>query len=88
MLSNLLPPLRQLAPAADQAQIAFAIRSMIDGIWLAAGLQTGGLDRNTALAHMDFQFDRLLPTAEAQRAEKTAARERIRSVYEIRSTAA
>ena len=88
MLSNLLPPLRQLAPAADQAQIAFAIRSMIDGIWLAAGLQIGGLDRNAALAHMDFQFDRLIPTTEAQRAEKTAARERIRSVYDIRSTAA
>ncbi|WP_431300259.1 hypothetical protein [Tabrizicola sp. BL-A-41-H6] len=70
------------------ALATWIIRSMIDGIWLAAGLQTGGLDRNAALAHMDFQFDRLIPAAEAQQAEKTAARERIRSVYEIRSTAA
>jgi len=88
MLSNLLPPLRQLSSDAEALEIAFSIRTMIDGLWLAAGLQMGGIGRIAALDHMDFQFDRLVPSSSDQRAEKTHAKEKIRSIYEILASAA
>lgn len=68
-----LAPLRQLAPVTDQAQFAFAIRSMIYRIWRATGLQTDGLDRNSAIGHLDFQFACLIPVAEVKLAEKKAS---------------
>lgn len=88
MMSNLLPPLRAVASGADHERIAFAIRTMSDGIWLASGLQTGGPDRAAALRHIEFQFDHLLPSGPEGAEERAQARERIGTVYQIRSTAA
>lgn len=83
MRSNLLPPLVELAPDEDLERITFAIRSMIDGIWISNALQTGGHSREAALEHIDLQFDLLIPAAASQRIEKARARERIRSIYDI-----
>ena len=86
MRSNLLPPLAELAPAEDSERIAFAIRAQIDGLWLAGGLQARGLDREVALGHIDFLFDRLIPAATTERADRMQAKERIRSIYDILAT--
>jgi len=76
------------APPEEREPIAFAITAMIDGIWLAGGLRTGGLDRERALEHLEFQLDRLIPTAGPDRDEKVRARQRVKPVYEILATAA
>lgn len=52
MRSNLMSALVHLLPREECEGVALTITSLIDGLWLRAGLQSGGLTRETALAQM------------------------------------
>lgn len=52
MHSNLMSALVHLLPPSECEFVALAITTLIDGLWLRAGLQSGGLDREVALAQM------------------------------------
>lgn len=62
MHSNLMSALVHLLPPGECETVALAISALIDGLWLRAGLQSGGLARETALAEMhDYLAHRLAP---------------------------
>jgi TetR/AcrR family transcriptional repressor of bet genes len=52
MRSNLLSALAHLLPEDECEAAALGITSLIDGLWLRLGLQSGGLTREMALAQM------------------------------------
>nr|WP_295887906.1 transcriptional regulator BetI [uncultured Devosia sp.] len=52
MRSNLMSALVHLLPRHECEAVALAITSLIDGLWLRAGLQRQGLSRDIALAQM------------------------------------
>ncbi|OOG67012.1 choline-binding transcriptional repressor BetI [Sinorhizobium sp. A49] len=63
MRSNLLSALTHILPASECEDVALAITSLIDGLWLRLGLQSGGLTRDMALAQMrDYLVHRLPKT--------------------------
>jgi TetR/AcrR family transcriptional repressor of bet genes len=53
MRSNLRSALGALAPAAEIESITLAITTLIDGLWLRAGLRADGWDRHAALRQME-----------------------------------
>lgn len=60
MRSNLLSALAHLLPPDECESTALGITSLIDGLWLRLGLQSGGLTRDVALAQMrDYLAHRL-----------------------------
>ncbi|PKA45048.1 transcriptional regulator BetI (plasmid) [Rhizobium sullae] len=61
MRSNLMSALVHLLPRAECEEVALTITALIDGLWLRAGLQSGGLSRDTALAQMRDYLDHRLP---------------------------
>jgi len=65
MRSNLLSALRHLVPEEDVEPIALGITTLIDGLWLRSGLQSGGLSRQEAMAQMDDYLSHRLPSADA-----------------------
>lgn len=65
MRSNLLSALRHLVSEEDVEPIALGITTLIDGLWLRSGLQSGGLSRQEAMAQMDDYLSHRLPSADA-----------------------
>ncbi|QKW97359.1 MULTISPECIES: transcriptional regulator BetI [unclassified Agrobacterium] len=65
MRSNLFSALRHLVPKGDCEPIALGITTLIDGLWLRSGLQSGGLSREEALAQMRDYLLHRLPSPEA-----------------------
>ncbi|MBZ7920798.1 transcriptional regulator BetI [Ensifer adhaerens] len=61
MRSNLLSALSHLLPAGECEAAALGITSLIDGLWLRLGLQSGGLTRDMALAQMHDYLAHRLP---------------------------
>lgn len=60
MRSNLLSALRHIVPEEECEPIALGITTLIDGLWLRSGLQSGGLSREAAMAQMrDYLLHRL-----------------------------
>jgi TetR/AcrR family transcriptional regulator, transcriptional repressor of bet genes len=53
MRSNLRSALAELAPKADIEPITLGITTLIDGLWLRAGLQANGFGREAALTQME-----------------------------------
>lgn len=79
MRSNLVSALVDLVPRGEVETIALGITTMIDGLWLRAGLQEGGIDGGAALAQMrDYVAHRIpgiaLPAAGPAPAQTRAAR--------------
>ncbi|WP_296069323.1 transcriptional regulator BetI [uncultured Agrobacterium sp.] len=64
MRSNLLSALRHLVSEEDVEPIALGITTLIDGLWLRSGLQSGGLSRQEAMAQMDDYLSHRLPSAD------------------------
>lgn len=52
MRSNLMSGLTELLPSGEANSVALTITSLIDGLWLRAGLQVGGIDQAQALDQM------------------------------------
>ncbi|WP_113472960.1 choline-responsive transcriptional repressor BetI [Agrobacterium tumefaciens] len=65
MRSNLLSALVHLVPRQDCATVALGITSLIDGLWLRSGLQSGGLTREEAMEQMRDYLSHRLPQAKA-----------------------
>lgn len=65
MRSNLLSALVHLVPKEDCEPIALGITSLIDGLWLRSGLQSGGLTREEAMEQMRDYLSHRLPNAKA-----------------------
>ncbi|KJF66061.1 choline-binding transcriptional repressor BetI [Rhizobium nepotum] len=65
MRSNLLSALTHLVPKEECNTIALGITSLIDGLWLRSGLQSGGLTREEAMEQMRDYLSHRLPNAEA-----------------------
>ncbi|MGF6172429.1 choline-binding transcriptional repressor BetI [Ensifer sp. 4252] len=63
MRSNLLSALAYILPANECEDVALAITSLIDGLWLRLGLQSEGLTRDMALAQMRDYLAHRLPAA-------------------------
>jgi TetR/AcrR family transcriptional repressor of bet genes len=61
MHSNLMSALVHLLPRSECEAVALTITSLIDGLWLRAGLQSEGLTRDTALAQMRDYLDHRIP---------------------------
>lgn len=61
MRSNLMSALIHLLPRAECEAVALTITTLIDGLWLRAGLQSKGLSRDIALAQMRDYLDHRLP---------------------------
>ena len=71
LISNLSHPLRRLIPdtAPDKEtevrRVALGLSTLIDGLWLRAALDQGGIDpaetRDLALRHLKAEIDRLTP---------------------------
>jgi TetR/AcrR family transcriptional repressor of bet genes len=72
MRSNLLSALADLVPADQREAIALGITTLIDGLWLRAGLQSGGIDREAALAQMRDYVAHRIPAAAASRLPEPA----------------
>ncbi len=79
MRSNLLHALAQLVEKDRAEDIALAISTMIDGLWLRCGLQLGGIDRATAMAQMELLMESLFPNC----SERLEAKKRINEVQSI-----
>ncbi|NEJ69585.1 transcriptional regulator BetI [Rhizobium phaseoli] len=62
MRSNLMSALVHILPRGECEAVALTITSLIDGLWLRAGLQSGGLTRETALAQMRDYLDHRIPS--------------------------
>lgn len=65
MRSNLLSALRHLVSEEDVEPIALGITTLIDGLWLRSGLQSGGLSRQEAMAQMDDYLSHRLASVDA-----------------------
>lgn len=79
MRSNLASALVDLVPRGEIDPVALGITTLIDGLWLRAGLQAGGIDGRAALAQMrDYVAHRIpgiaLPAPDAAPAQARAAR--------------
>ncbi|MFT3998593.1 MAG: transcriptional regulator BetI [Rhizobium sp.] len=62
MRSNVMSALVDILPRAECEAVALTITSLIDGLWLRGGLQSGGLSRETAIAQVqDYLAYRLGP---------------------------
>ena len=61
MRSNLMSALVHLLPRDECEAVALTITSLIDGLWLRAGLQQRGLSRGVALAQMREYLDYRIP---------------------------
>lgn len=61
MRSNLMSALVHLLPRSDCDTVALAIASLIDGLWLRAGLQPEGLPRATAIAQVRDYLNHRIP---------------------------
>lgn len=66
MRSNLMSALVHLLPAHECEAVALTITSLIDGLWLRLGLQSGGLTRETALKQMRDYLSHRIPVAEVR----------------------
>ena len=79
MRSNLVHALKQITDHDRAEEVALAISSMIDGLWLRCGLQLGGIDRETALGQMELLMESLFPNC----AERASAKKRISDIQAI-----
>ncbi len=61
MRSNLVSALVDLVPQAEVEAIALGITTLIDGLWLRAGLQSGGIDRATAIGQLRDYLGHRIP---------------------------
>lgn len=62
MRSNLRSALVDLVDHGEVEDVALGITTLIDGLWLRAGLQAGGIDSAAALAQMrDYLTHRVAP---------------------------
>ncbi len=61
MRSNLDSALVKLTDKADVANISLAITTLIDGLWLRLGLQSGGIDATAAMEQMADYLGHRLP---------------------------
>ncbi|MTI08739.1 transcriptional regulator BetI [Curvivirga aplysinae] len=66
MYSNLYSALKQITTTAHAKQITMTLTTAIDGLWLRCGLQLGGIDRETALAEIEFLLTAILPQSSDQ----------------------
>ena len=79
MHSNLVHALKELTSGDESEEIALAISSMIDGLWLRCGLHEGGIGRDIALRQMELLMEALFPDCP----ERLAARDRINEIQAI-----
>lgn len=79
MRSNLVHALVQLTDEKRAEEVALAISTTIDGLWLRCGLQLGGIDRATAMAQMELLMGALFPDCP----ERLEARRRISEIQSI-----
>ncbi|WP_162932904.1 transcriptional regulator BetI [Roseovarius sp. EL26] len=79
MRSNLVHALVQLVENERAEETALAISTMIDGLWLRCGLQTGGIDHATAMGQMELLMEALFPNCE----ERLDAKKRISDIRSI-----
>ncbi len=61
MRSNLMSALVHLLPRSECETVALAIASLIDGLWLRAGLQSEGLARDTAIGQVRDYLEHRIP---------------------------
>ncbi len=61
MRSNLVSALVDLLPRGEVDAVALGITTLIDGLWLRAGVQEGGIDRATALGQMRDHLTHRIP---------------------------
>lgn len=61
MRSNLLSALVHLLPKEECEAVALGITTLIDGLWLRSGLQSGGLTRKEAMDQMRDYLSHRLP---------------------------
>ncbi|CAN7428818.1 transcriptional regulator BetI [Agrobacterium genomosp. 3] len=61
MRSNLLSALVHLLPKEECEAVALGITTLIDGLWLRSGLQSGGLTRQEAMDQMRDYLSHRLP---------------------------
>jgi TetR/AcrR family transcriptional repressor of bet genes len=61
MRSNLMSALVHLLPRSECEAVALTITSLIDGLWLRAGLQSERLTRDKALAQVRDYLDHRIP---------------------------
>ncbi|MBR0556375.1 transcriptional regulator BetI [Ciceribacter sp. L1K23] len=61
MHSNLMSALVHLLPREECDEVALAITTLIDGLWLRLGLHSGGITRETALSQVYAYLDHRLP---------------------------
>lgn len=63
MRSNLLSALTHLVPKEEAETVALGITTLIDGLWLRSGLQSGGLTREEAMEQMRDYLAHRLPAS-------------------------
>lgn len=61
MHSNLMSALTDLLPRNECEEVALALTTLIDGLWLRLGLDSGGITRETALNQVDAYLNHRLP---------------------------
>lgn len=61
MHSNLMSALTHLLARDECEEVALALTTLIDGLWLRLGLDSGGINRETALAQVYAYLDHRLP---------------------------
>ncbi|MDH4439206.1 MAG: transcriptional regulator BetI [Rhizobium sp.] len=61
MRSNLMSALVHLLPRSECEAVALTVTSLIDGLWLRAGLQSERLTRDKALAQVRDYIDHRIP---------------------------
>ncbi|CDN92615.1 choline-binding transcriptional repressor BetI [Agrobacterium tumefaciens] len=66
MRSNLLSALVHLLPKEECGIVALAITTLIDGLWLRSGLQSGGLTRAEAMEQMRDYLSHRIPLKQAE----------------------
>ncbi|WP_216331533.1 transcriptional regulator BetI [Rhizobium sp. X9] len=66
MRSNLLSALVHLLPKEECGTVALGIATLIDGLWLRSGLQSGGLTRAEAMEQMRDYLSHRIPMTQAE----------------------
>lgn len=61
MHSNLMSALTDLLPRNECEEVALALTTLIDGLWLRLGLDSGGITRETALNQVYAYLNHRLP---------------------------
>ncbi|WP_343563978.1 transcriptional regulator BetI [Kiloniella sp. b19] len=83
MRSNLYSALRTVVVEDQIERVVFNISTLIDGIWLRAGLQTNGMSRTKALQEMLFGLEKILPDDPRTTEERKLAYEKMEMISSI-----